>query len=306
MPSWGSSRTPVQLRSPPHSPRFPTPCVTAGDVNEASSGHAAFVDTIPKAYDQFLGPLLFAQHASVLTRRLRDLVDKGSVLELAAGTGILTRTMRDSFPSNVRIVATDLNEPMLDCARSKFKVEESVSFSLADATKLPQDDGSFEAVACQFGFMFFPDKDASFRECLRVLKPGGVLLFNVWDSLDRNELCHIAHTTIVEHFPDDPPSFYLTPFGFNDRSRITSMLSGAGFARAESEVVAGPGESPSPDAAARAVTDGSPVSLEILKRDPRALPEIKAAITAKLRRRFGEGPIRPQTQAILFAAVAPK
>src|SRR4029077_6587426 len=133
----------------------------------------------------------FQPHASAFKRSLPPLT-RGAVLELACGTGILTRTLRNAYPTSVKIVATDLNQAMIDCAREGFAGDDSVTWSVADATSLPYPSGAFDAIVCQFGFMFFPDKPASFRECLRLLSPGGTLIFNVWDALERNEIVRIA------------------------------------------------------------------------------------------------------------------
>jgi len=77
------------------------------------------------------------------------------VLETAAGTGIVTRKLRDALAKDARLTATDLNPPMLEVARAKFRAGEQVEFQPADATALPFADGSFDAVMCQFGIMFF-------------------------------------------------------------------------------------------------------------------------------------------------------
>ena len=152
-----------------------------------SATDAAFAGSIPALYEQYLGSLLFQPYAEVMAARLNDLT-QGRVLETAAGTGIVTRALAKALPRDVEIVATDLNQAMLDLASGKLQAP-NVRWQQADAQALPFDDASFDAVVCQFGVMFFPDKQAGFREALRVLKPGGRFLFNVWDSLDRNEVC---------------------------------------------------------------------------------------------------------------------
>jgi SAM-dependent methyltransferase len=77
------------------------------------------------------------------------------VLETGAGTGIVTRRLRDLLPATAWLIATDLNPPMLDIARKKFRADEPIEFEHADAMALPFADGSFDAVVCQFGVMFF-------------------------------------------------------------------------------------------------------------------------------------------------------
>ncbi|HEX8076773.1 MAG TPA: class I SAM-dependent methyltransferase, partial [Chthoniobacterales bacterium] len=176
--------------------------------------HAQFAGSIPAAYDRYLGPVLFQSYAEDLAARLQLGADS-AVLELACGTGILTRILRDRLPAATRLVATDLNEPMFRHAATKFRQGEAVEWRQADAGSLPFDDGSFDAVVCQFGLMFFPDKTQSAREARRVLKPNGIFLFNVWDSMEHNALGRIAHETIAGFFDKDPPTFYEVPFSYH-------------------------------------------------------------------------------------------
>ena len=132
----------------------------------------------PQNYDRYLGPVLFEPFAKDMAARLKDEQPK-NVLEIACGTGIVTRRLRDSLAPAVRLVATDLNPGMLAFAQRKFSESENLEWQEADAGALPFDDGSFDAVVCQFGLMFVPDKEAAMRECYRVLSSGGVFLFNV-------------------------------------------------------------------------------------------------------------------------------
>src|SRR4030095_14617734 len=115
----------------------------------------------------------------------------------AAGTGSVTRQLRDALPDGTQLTATDLNPPMLDLARSKFRRGEQVSFQPADATALPFADQAFEAMICQFCLMFFPDKAKSFSEAGRVLVPGGHYLLSVWDSHRYNSFGRIAHEVVA-------------------------------------------------------------------------------------------------------------
>ncbi|MCZ6557051.1 MAG: class I SAM-dependent methyltransferase [SAR324 cluster bacterium] len=136
-----------------------------------TDSHAQFLDSIPENYDAHLGLLLFHFYGSDLARRVGVTVG-GRVLELACGTGIFTQYLRGTLAVEVEIVATDLNEPMLDFARDKRGELENVSFEQADTLSLPFADGAVDAVVCQFGVMFFPDKEAGMREAARVLKSG--------------------------------------------------------------------------------------------------------------------------------------
>ena len=249
--------------------------------------NAQFAGSIPAAYDRYLGPMFFEPYAQDLADRLKIDANR-SVLELACGTGIVTRVLRNRLPASVRLTATDLNEPMIQHAKARFGVNDAVEWKQADATSLPFDDRSFDAVVCQFGFMFFPDKTLAAREARRVLKPGGVFLFNVWDSLEENPVGKIAHETIRSFFEKDPPTFYQVPFGYHDKEEIKRVLKAAGFGDIRVEVVAKSGGESRPQDAAQGLVHGNPVSVAITERDPALLPVITKAVAEALKERFGE------------------
>jgi ubiquinone/menaquinone biosynthesis C-methylase UbiE len=265
--------------------------------------NAQFAGTIPAAYDRYLGPILFQPYAEDLAARLK--VDaNGSVLELACGTGILTRILRDRLPATTRLVATDLNEPMIRNAAEKFRQGEAVEWQQVDASSLPFDDESFDAVVCQFGIMFLPDKMLGAREAHRVLKPGGVFLFNVWDSMEHNHLGRIAHETITGFFEKDPPAFYQVPFGYHDQGEIKRVLENAGFRDIRLDIVAKVGGASRPEDAAQGLVHGNPVAVAITERDPSLLPVITKAVADALKKEFGEASLRAPMQAIVGEARA--
>lgn len=264
--------------------------------------NAQFAGSIPAAYDRYLGPILFQAYAEDLAARLK--VDaNGSVLELACGTGILTRVLRDRLPAGARLVATDLNEPMFRNAAQKFRNDEAVEWQQADASSLPFDDKSFDAVVCQFGIMFVPDKELSAREAHRVLKPGGLFLFNVWDAMEHNALCQIAHETISSFFEKDPPTFYQVPFGYHDHAEIKRALEAAGFRDIRIEVVSKVSVPSRAEDAAQGLVHGNPVAVAITERDPALLPVIATAVADALKKRFGNE-VRAPMQAIVIEARA--
>ena len=170
-----------------------------------SDDAAGFVGSIPENYDRGLGPIIFSNYDEH-TARLVAGYAPSRVLETGAGTGIVTRRLRDLLPATTRLVATDLNPPMLDVARQKFHPDEPIEFQQADAIALPFDDASFDAVVCQFSVQFFPDKEKSYREAYRVLAPGGRYVFSVWDG-DYNRHGRIADEVAAQFFPTDPPQF---------------------------------------------------------------------------------------------------
>jgi ubiquinone/menaquinone biosynthesis C-methylase UbiE len=266
-----------------------------------SATDAAFAGSIPALYEQYLGSLLFQPYAEVMAMRL-DGLTQGRVLETAAGTGIVTRALAKALPRDVEIVATDLNQAMLDLASGKLQAP-NVRWQQADAQALPFDDASFDAVVCQFGVMFFPDKQAGYREALRVLKPGGRFLFNVWDSLDRNEVSRIVSEAAGKAFPNDPPRFVeRVPFGYFDPDRIRGEVQQAGFENVEIDVVEKVTTAPSAREPATGLCQGSPLRAEIEARGPDRLDEVTAQVADALEARFGAGPVENRMSALVVTA----
>src|SRR4030095_3377211 len=204
----------------------------------------AFVGTVPQHYDRYLGPVLFHGFADDLAARVTPRPGI-RVLEVAAGTGIVTRRLLARVRGHGTLVATDLNEAMMAHGRREVPADPALEWRQADATALPFPDRTFDAVVCQFGLMFFPDKALAAREAFRVLTSGGVYLFNVWDAFEHNPIADITHRTVIELFPADPPQFYATPYGFSQPEPIVALLTQAGFAQIAWSRVAKTGSSPS-------------------------------------------------------------
>lgn len=269
-----------------------------------TSEAASFVGTIPEHYDAGLGPVIFADFADDLARRVA--IDAPSrVLEVAAGTGILTRRLRNLLPVTAHLTATDLNPPMLEVARAKFRRGEQVDFRPADATTLPFPDGSFDAVACQFGLMFFPDRNKAHREAYRVLAPRGRYHFSVWDSHRHNPFGRIAHEVAGSFFPADPPQFYRVPFICHEIDPIKEALVDCGFADIAIAVVRVQAQIPEISTFSRGVVYGNPLIDQIQSRGGVDPDRIVDALADELRREFGDDSGRMPLQAIVFSAAKP-
>ncbi|MGB9476352.1 MAG: methyltransferase domain-containing protein [Candidatus Udaeobacter sp.] len=223
-----------------------------------------FEGAIPENYDRYLGPILFEPFADDIAARLRE-TQPASLLEIACGSGILTRRLRDTF-ANTQLVATDLNPGMISHAQRKFRTTEKIEWREADAAALPFSDSLFDAVVCQFGLMFVPEKQLAMREAYRVLRSGGVFLFNVWDSMEQNRFAQIAHTTIGSFFNVDPPTFYDIPFSFYDPALIRDMLERAGFKSIDRSSVSFPCRSKSAAEFAIGLIRGNPTATTIEER----------------------------------------
>jgi len=262
---------------------------------------AAFAGSIPAVYEQYLGSLLFQPFAEDLAARLRGIA-RGRILETAAGTGIVTRMLAKTLPPEVEIMATDLNQAMLDLAQTKLQAP-NVTWRQADAQTLPFEDGFCDAVVCQFGVMFFPDKQGAYREALRVLKPDGVFLFNVWDSLDANQMSRVVSDQAIALFPDDPPRFIeRTPFGYFHEDAIRGELQRAGFKTVTIERVEKTSQAPSARHAAMGLVQGTPLRAELETRAPGRLDEITDKAAAALVDRFGNGGFENRMRALVVLA----
>ena len=258
---------------------------------------AVFAGSIPELYDTQLVPLIFEPYAADLARRIAALAPS-RLLETAAGTGVVTRALARSLPANTELVVTDLNQPMLDHAAA-IGTARPVTWQKADAMQLPFGDATFDVVACQFGAMFFPDKATAFAEARRVLRPGGMFIFNVWDRIEENEIADTVTDALAVVFPTDPPRFMArTPHGYSDRQAIATDLRNGGFTAAPRiETVAARSRAASSHAAARAYCQGTPLRNEIEARSGATLAEATAACEAAIARRFGKGPVDGKIQA---------
>jgi ubiquinone/menaquinone biosynthesis C-methylase UbiE len=266
-----------------------------------AEGDAEFVGSIPQIYDRYLVPLIFESYAADLAARVAR-CHPVRVLELAAGTGVATRELARVLPAGVAIVATDLNQPMLDQAAA-IGTARPVVWRQADAGQLPFPDADFDVVVCQFAVMFFPDKVRACAEARRVLRPGGRFLFSVWDRIEDNEFADVITQALATLFPDDPPRFLArVPHGYHDPAAIAQDLARAGFTRApEVDTVAERSRADSPRVPVVAYCQGTPLRGEIAAHGASRLNEATDWATEALARRFGAGPVDGKIQAHIIA-----
>jgi SAM-dependent methyltransferase len=261
---------------------------------------AAFRATYAELYDRHLVPLLFAPYARYLADRVKA-HRPGSVLETAAGTGILSQALVQALPAEVAITATDLNQPMIDRARA-IHAGTRITWQQADAIELPFPNESFELIVCQFGVMFFPDKQASFREAARVLTPRGRYLFAVWDdwkTMPDSPLA-IAAGVVAAMLGCDPAS--LVNPGYHDETTLRQDLAAAQFQQIKVERVTLPAAAASAREAALATVHGSLIRTVIEAQHPGRLEEATNAVECALEAKFGKGAVTGRTSALIVTA----
>lgn len=263
-----------------------------------SSSQPVFSESVAALYQKYMVPMLFAPYAHVVAQRLAG--SGGRFLETAAGTGVVTRQL--AATSERLIVATDLSHAMLELAKTEV-LAPNVEWIAADAQALPFANETFDAVVCQFGAMFFPDKPKAFGEAHRVLRAGGRFVLVLWDRLEENEFPHAVTEALRELFPDNPPEFMSDiPHGYYDQARIEADLRSGGFSDVSFETLALRSAAGSAEDAVVAFCAGTPLRNEIEARAPGQLAPTIDLVAAGLRRRFGEGPIDGKMQAFLVEA----
>lgn len=256
-----------------------------------------FAGSIPKLYERYLVPLIFEPYAADLASRVATRPG-GRVLEIAAGTGVVTRKLASVVAEGVSIVATDLNQAMLDQA-AEVGTPRPVQWRRADALRLSFEDCAFDAVVCQFGVMFLPDKEKAFAEARRVLSPGGVFIFSVWDRIEENEFADTVTTALAALFPEDPPRFLArTPHGYHDPATIGQDLRAGGFTSSPGvATVAARSIAASARLPALGYCQGTPLRAEIEARAAPGLGEATDIAAEAIAERFGTGRVDGKIQA---------
>lgn len=262
-----------------------------------------FTGSIPDIYDEYLVPLIFEPYARAMARRVASALP-ADILETAAGSGVVTRALAPILRDGARYVVTDLNPPMLERAKRQQPSDARIAWQATDAMALPFGDGAFDAVCCQFGVMFLPDKAQGYREARRVLREGGTFVFNVWDRIEFNEFPHCVTETTARFFPDNPPRFLArTPHGHHDVDAILADLVEVGFGRVEVETITEVSRAQSPRDPAVAFCQGTPLRNELEARDAARLEEVTEAAARDIEARFGAGPVEGNIRGHVFVAV---
>jgi len=263
------------------------------------SASASF--TGPQYYNDCLGPLWFEHFAADLAQRLPER-PPGEVLEIACGSGLVTRRLRERLAPSLRLVATDLSKTMLDYARAKLDARQGIEWREADALNLPFEDRKFGAVVCGFGIMFVPDRQAALREARRVLADGGILLFNVWDRIEENPHALVNAAVLEALFPGDAEMRFRLPYDMHDPDLLRRLLAGARFRETRIETKRTPIERADPRSIAIGQIRGTPRSALIEKRGV-SLDLVIDKVTEALTK-AGGNPYGGYAQAVIVQAQA--
>lgn len=267
-----------------------------------TEGDKAFAGSIPKFYDTLMVPMIFEPYAADMAA-LVAAFSPGSVLETAAGSGVVARALAHKLDAGARYVVTDLNQPMLDFAAARQEADSRIEWRQADALDLPFDDASFDIVCCEFGAMFFPDRVAGYVEARRVLKPGGRFIFSVWDRIEDNAFADEITRAVGTLFPHDPPNFLArTPHGYHDTAQIREDVKRAGFAGIEITTHEKVSRAASARDVATAYCLGTPLRNEIEARDASLLQLATDKAAEAIASRHGEGPVAGKIQAHVVVA----
>ncbi|MGN6310474.1 MAG: methyltransferase domain-containing protein [Xanthobacteraceae bacterium] len=262
-----------------------------------------FAGSVPENYDRYMVPLIFEQYATDMAQRAAAL-SPSDVLEIAAGTGVVTRALAPKLSSTTSYTVSDLNQPMLDYAASRQPPDKRITWRQADAMALPFADASFDLVCCQFGAMFFPDRPAAYREARRVLRPGGHFLFSVWDRIEENIFADDVTKTLAQMFPDDPPRFLArTPHGYHDTALIRRDVEDTGYSRLTIETRTAMSRAASARIPAVAYCQGTVLRNEIEARAPGKLEAATDEATSAIAARHGNGEVAAKISAHVILAV---
>jgi SAM-dependent methyltransferase len=265
------------------------------------TGDSLFTGGVASFYESTLVPLIFESYADDMAARTLALAPR-SVLEVACGTGVVTRALASRLPRECEVMATDLNEAMVDHAES-IGTSRAVTWRQADVMALPYAERAFDVVVCQFGVMFFPDRVAAYREIRRVLRPDGRFLFSIWNDIEHNDFAALVTEAVSALYPDDPPLFLArTPHGHWRPAEIKSDVMAAGFKQCDLVQRDDVSAAMEPELPAIAYCQGTPLRNEIEARDAGGLERATEAAAAAIRMRYGEGPIEGRISAVVVSA----
>lgn len=251
-------------------------------------------------YDHFLGPLFFEPYAIEVAKRI-DPSPVSIALEIAAGTGRVTRHIRERIAASAKLIASDISGEMLAEAKKKLS-HLDIDWQNIDAQQLPFTDNSIDLVVCCFGYMFVPDKPKAFAEAYRVLRPGGVFLFTTWDKLEHNAASYASRSLAEKYLKGPLPGSYNLAVSMSDEDVIRPLLEEAGFSKIFIEKVKQFSVCPTGKEAATGLVEGGFIFKEIRQSNPEWIDEIKTKLEKELSEKFGAAPMIAPMSAVISQA----
>jgi len=268
-------------------------------MNNPNHTEQAFVTraTDAELYDQYLGPMFFEPYAIEISNRLES-SSVGLALELAAGTGRVTRHLRQCLLPSAKLIASDISADMLEVAKEKLK-DENINWQIIDAQDLPFEPNSIDLVVCCFGLMFVPHRQKAVAEAYRVLRPGGMFIFSTWDKLETVGASSVYRNIIRPYLTDNVPASYDLPTSMHDESIIKPLLQKAGFSKISIEKVNKQSYCSSAKVAAEGLTMRGAIYHDIMSRHPEAIEEIKSLVEKELSEKYGAAPMVAPMSAVI-------
>ena len=263
-----------------------------------SNTSLSFVDNIAMRYEELLGPFLFEPFAADLEKRVRR-EPATNVLELACGTGRLTRRLAAALAPGATLTATDISLEMLAVARETVG-SMAIWWAEADMTALPFADGEFDLVVAQFGLMFAADHSKALQEAKRVLRKGGRLLFNSWAPAAENPVWIALGQSVRSVLGDGANVPMDQPFSLADEGKVLQLMEENGFHDVTASLVRLTCSIESAAAAAQGMVEGLPVINIIRARAPQALPKLLELLEQRYAAAFGDSPMVAPVSARVF------
>lgn len=260
-----------------------------------------FDSSVAQNYDDLLGDFMFEPFALDLLEKT-NVAAMQNVLELACGTGRVTKHLSHYLPGRSKLTATDINSGMV--AVAKKRVENSaIRWETADISKLPYQDNAFDLIVCQFGLMFVPDKLTALKEIYRVLQPGGKLIFSTWAPIAINR-AWLINNRVVNSFLGNKPTliFEQGPFCMDQHQPVIDFLEEAGFNQNRVTLIEKVSEIESASVAAQGFILGLPTLNLINERIPDLLFSVVEKLESELAAELGNHPLKTVFRALLFEA----
>jgi SAM-dependent methyltransferase len=252
-------------------------------------------------YDRFFGPLYFEPFAVEVAKRI-DPTSIGIALEIGAGTGRVTRHIRERIPASAKLIASDINQDMMEEAKKNLS-HLDIEWRTIDAQELPFNDNSIDLIVCCFAYMFVPDKAKGLSEAYRVLKPGGVLLFTTWDRLEKNVPSYIARMIAEEYLKEPLPESNNLATSMSEESAISPLLQNARFTNISIEKVELLSASPTARDAAYGLVKGGSFYNVIKNRNSAWIDEMINKVEKELAEKYGAAPMKAPISALICQAL---